>query len=119
MQITINTEMPLTETEEKILTLLLGGSAITTESAAPVAAAKKPAKKVVEPEPEEEDEDLVGGDAEDEDEGPTMEDAVRIATELVSSKQAPKVKAALADAGVKRVSDLKPKDIAGFVNALS
>jgi hypothetical protein len=62
--------------------------------------------------PEDEDEDLLGGDE------PTMADAVELATKLVSGGEAPRVKAALADVGAKRVSELKGDDIATFVNAL-
>lgn len=80
------------------------------EKAAKKAAAAKPEPT---PEPEEEEEDLVGG------EGPTMSDAIAAATELVSSGSAAKVKAALAEIGVKRVSELEEKDIATFLAELA
>jgi hypothetical protein len=50
---------------------------------------------------------------------PTMADAVALATKLVSNGDAAKVKAALSDAGAKRVSELDEDKIAGFVAALS
>lgn len=127
MQITINTAEPLSDVDVAVLRTLLGESAEVPVSApaaaAPAKAAKKAApkaeKSAPEPEPEEEpeaeaDEDLVGGD-----DAPTMEDAVALATKLVSSGQAAKVKAALGEVGAKKVSEIKAGDIATFVNALS
>jgi hypothetical protein len=128
MQITINTAEPLSDVDVAVLRTLLGESAETPVSA-PVAAKAAPAAKKAAPkaekaapapEPEEEpeaeaDEDLVGGD----DDAPTMEDAVALATKLVSSGQAAKVKAALGEVGAKKVSEIKAGDIATFVNALS
>lgn len=135
MQIVINTENPLSETDKAALRALIGDSVETPVSApaaaTPAKAAKKAAPKAEkaapEPEPEAEPEgndnagddatddgeDLVGGD------GPTMEDAVALATKLVSSGQAAKVKAALSEVGAKKVSEVKDEDIATFVNALS
>jgi hypothetical protein len=111
MKITIDTTEELSATDLEILALLTGTNAVapTAKPAAKKAAAAKPAP---EPEPEA-DEDLVGGDA------PTMADAVALATKLVSAGDAAKVKAALADAGAKRVSELPDDAIAGFVAALS
>jgi hypothetical protein len=127
MQITINTAEPLSDVDVAVLRTLLGENAETPVSA-PVAAKAAPAAKKAapkaekaapEPEPEDEpeadepEEDLVGDD------GPTMEDAVALATKLVSSGQAAKVKAALGEVGAKKVSEIKAGDIATFVNALS
>lgn len=50
--------------------------------------------------------------------GPTMSDAVAAATNLVSSGQAPVVKAALAAVGAKRVSEMAVSDIPAFLAAL-
>lgn len=88
------------------------------------AAPKAPAKPA-EPEPEEdvvdegpaaalEDEDLLGGDAPEY----TIEAAVAAATKLVSSGKPAVVKAALATAGAKKVSELKGKAIQAFLEAL-
>lgn len=83
-----------------------------------------PAKKVApapEPEPEvptsEEagdtgEEDLVGGETY------TLSDAVAAATQLVSSGGAAKVKAALAEVGAKRVSEMDETSIPAFMAAL-
>lgn len=60
------------------------------------------------------------GDSEKADSGEeeiTMADAVRVATELVSNGRAKDVKAALADFGAGRVSELKGDDIAAFVRS--
>jgi len=48
----------------------------------------------------------------------TLQDAVDLATKLMSSGKAADVKAVLTDAGVKRVSELKGAAISKFVNAL-
>jgi len=118
-----NTTDGLTDQDKAILMALAGvesaGSAPVSAPAAsaPAKAAAKSGKKAEKsapaPEPEEEDEDLVGGDS------PTMEDAVARATELVSSGQAAKLKAALNKAGAKKVSELKPGDIAAFLDELA
>lgn len=122
MQITINTAEALSDTDLAILAVLVQQDAAATPAPKAEKAAAKPAKKAAakpepkpEPEPEpEEDEDLVGGD-----DAPTMEDAVALATKLVSSGRSKDVKAALNAAGAKRVSELKAEDIPEFVNALS
>lgn len=93
-----------------------------TPAPAKKAAPAKAAPAKVEPEPEAEvptseeagdtgEEDLVGG-------GPTMSDAVAAATKLVSSGGAAKVKAALAEVGAKRVSEMSESDIPAFLAAL-
>lgn len=118
MQITIDTNN-LSEMDINMLAFLAEqGEAVEADEPAPEAPpAKAPAKKKAaatpapEPEPEEE-EDLVGGD------GPTMSDAIAAATALVSSGEAAKVKAALAEVGVKRVSEMEDKDIPAFLAAL-
>lgn len=127
MQIIINTEVPLSDEDRAVLALLAGNpvaaAAPAAAAAAPAAAPKKRAaakpapapapEPEDEPEDEDEDEDVVGGTA------PTMGDAVARATELVGAGEASRVKAALADLGVKKVSELKgADDIAAFVEAL-
>lgn len=102
MHITIDTSTDLTDLERQILQSLLGGAPAPAKKAA---AAPKP-----EPEPEE---DLLGTD-----DGPTLEDAVKRATELVAGGKAAEVKAALAAAGVKRVSELSGAKISTFLDAL-
>lgn len=130
MQITISFDpATLTDEDVRIFALLAGTDADvkadggTPEKAAPAAApaAKaapkaKPAPKAEEP--VEEAEEAVEDDAPDAD-GATMEDAVALATKLVSSGQAAKVKAALAEAGAKRVSELGEDKIADFIASLS
>lgn len=128
IQIIIPNTDDLTTLDRQVLALL-GGDSIPTVTAEPrtgseqseakpakKAAAKKAAKKpepvVEEPEDEDEDDDLVGDD------GPTMADAVARATELVSAKRAPEVKAALANLDVEKVSHLKGDQIAAFLEAL-
>lgn len=124
-----NTDDELNATDRAVLQALLGNDAPAAK--APVAeqpAAKPAAKKATSaakkaaakpeptPEPEEAesaDEDLLGDD-----EAPTMADAVELATELVSDGRSADVKAALAEAGAKRVSELKGAGIATFVNTL-
>lgn len=69
------------------------------------------------PAPDEEDE---APEAEDENDGdgPTMSDAVAAATRFVSSGKAAQVKAALAEVGAKRVSEMDEGDIPAFMAAL-
>lgn len=77
--------------------------------------AEKPAEPVAEtPAAEPEEEDLLGGE-----DVPTMSQAIAAATELVSTGGAAKVKAALAEIGVKRVSEMKDSDIPTFFAALA
>ena len=124
MQITIDTNEPLTETDRAILAPLLGNIVPVEEPAPatakparttkPAPAKPAPAKPAPEPEPEpeeDEDEDLLGGEV-------TLQDAVDRATELVSSGKSAAVKAALAKVGAKRVSDIKPSDLKKFIDAL-
>lgn len=99
-------------------------AAATPAKAAP--AAEKPAAKATkakpepkaEPEPDTAD-DEVQTPADEEGDGPTMQDAVELATKLVSNGEAKRVKEALADAGAKRVSELKADKVADFIAALS
>lgn len=101
-------------------------AAATPAKAAP--AAEKPAAKATKakPEPKAEPEPETGDDepdatpsADEEGDGPTMQDAVELATKLVSNGEAKRVKEALADAGAKRVSELKADKVADFIAALS
>lgn len=112
ISITINDLDNLSDLERQVLATALEGTVATTEKPKPKPAKKAQPKSAPEPEPEEEDEDLLGDD------GPTMKDAVAKATELVSGGDAAKVKSALADLGVKRVSELKDGDIPAFLSAL-
>ena len=124
MQITIDTN-DLSELDRAMLAYLAEAGAPEQEDEevaeepepeeAPKPAAKKaaaPAKKAApkkEPEPDEE-EDLVGG--------PTLSEAIAAATKLVSDGEAGRVKAALAEVGVKRVSELSAEDVPTFLVAL-
>jgi ribonuclease E len=64
-------------------------------------------------------EDLIGNGDEGEDEGPTLDDAVSAATDLVSKGKSATVKAALKKVGAARVSELtKTSDIQKFLDAL-
>ena len=129
MQITIDTNEPLTETDRAILAPLLG-NIVPVEEPAPATAkparTTKTARPAPEPEPEPEpaktapveetedeaeDEDLLGGEV-------TLQDAIDRATELVSSGKSAQVKAALAQVGAKRVSDIKPSNLKKFIDAL-
>lgn len=119
MQITIDTSIPLNDSDRAFLSTLLGlpvGSTIVTEPAkVPAKApAKAPAPKpepVVEPEPEVE-EDLIGG-------APTVQDAVDRATELVNSGQQAKVKAGIKAVGADRVSNIPASKVQAFLDAVA
>lgn len=128
MQITIDTNN-LSELDIAMLSFLAeqGEVADAPEEPAPEPAPAKAATKAkaapkaepakAEPEPvveEPAEEDLLGGE-----DAPTMSQAIAAATELVSSGGAAKVKAALAEVGVKRVSEMKDADIPTFLAALN
>lgn len=100
--------------------------------AAPAKARRKPAAKPApEPEPEPEDDETPAPEEPEADEpkddeeedlvgaAPTLDAAVARATTLVSEGRAAEVKAALAEIGAKRVSELSGKAIAQFLNAVS
>ena len=116
MQITIDTAQPLSETDLAVLALLTGEQPVAQEQDETPAPAKKApakkapakkaaAKKAPAPEPEDDEE----GD------GPTLEDAVARAQELVGEKRTDEVKAAIAEIGVERVSKLRGEQIAQFL----
>ena len=130
IQITLDSNAPLTEKDRAILAPILGNivpveepapaTAKPARTAKPAPAKTKPAP-VEEPEVEDEeteapveeteDEDLLGGEV-------TLQDAIDRATELVSSGKSAQVKAALAKVGAKRVSDIKPSNLKKFIDAL-
>lgn len=93
-----------------VLEALGNGAAEATPAPAKRAPAKKaaPAKRAAakpDPEPEED--------------GPTLEDAVARAQELVGEKRTDEVKAAIAEIGVERVSKLKGDQIATFLEMVA
>jgi hypothetical protein len=127
MQITFDTNN-LSELDRNVLALVLGQPADApatkpekAESTAKPAPKAKPQPKAEEP--VEQAEEPVEAAAEettaDAPAGGTMEDAVALATSLVSNGKAAQVKAALADCGAKRVSELADDKIASFIAALS
>lgn len=109
MQITIHDTNDLTAADIRVLQVLIGSE--TPEKAPKPQSKPEPAlkaEKAVEPAPEPDE----NGEA-------TMKDAVELATKLVSNGEAAKVKAALAEVGAKRVSQLKEDKIPTFVASLS
>ncbi len=136
MQITIHDTNELSKLDLQVLRALVGDApaVVATKAAAvadddedeaPKPAPKKaPAKKAVAPkpkpapEPEDEDEDEPAEEDEADDAAPTIQDAVERATALVSSGEQARVKEALASVGAKKVSELKGKEIAGFLESL-
>lgn len=109
----------LTDLDRSVLATVLG---VTPTSAPPKA---KAAPKVVAEVPTSEEVGTTGEEliapadpASPVEDGPTLSDAVAAATKLVSSGQAAKVKAALADLGAPKVSGLEKDQIATFLDAL-
>lgn len=106
----------LTELDKQVLAVLAGGStapAQPTAKAAPKAEKAAPkAEKKAEPESTPEPAAEADGQA-------TMKDAVELATKLVSSGEAAKVKVALNELGAKRVSELSEENVPAFVAKLS
>jgi outer membrane biosynthesis protein TonB len=147
MQITIDTSLPLNDTERQMLSVLMGVEYVLGEvgETTPAPAAKKaepakkatPAKKAAakkpEPEPEEEPEPMAEEPLEDEEEPEeeeTEEDAddvsdedllamaVKKATEMVAGGDAAKVREALDAAGASRVRELNKDNVRDFFKAL-
>jgi len=141
MNITVNTAEAVSELDAKILRLLLGEecdapdapsapAAKAKPAPAKKAAAKKPpakkaAAKKPDPEPEEEEEEEEEEpEAEEEEEGgdvdpeALLEQAIKKATELVSSGDAEAVRAALDAVGASRVRELSAENVEAFFEAL-
>lgn len=117
MQITITLD---TESKQDMTALAALVSNLSGDAPSPAAAAKTTAKKTAAAPPKDEpktDEDS-SDDAAAGNDGETLEDAVKMATELVSSGQAAKVKAALATVGAKRVSEIPEDKVADFIAEL-
>lgn len=112
MQITIDTANPLTELDRGILRSLLSD---VTPVETPV---EKPVRKKPGPKPKAEAEAEAEAEA-DTDEGPTLNDAVNRATELLGEGKAAVVKKALKDLDVERVGKLEGSQIAEFLTAIS
>jgi hypothetical protein len=77
----------------------------------------KPVPAVEEPDPDD-DEDMGLDDDDDVEDGPTLQDAVDRAKALVGAGKSQKVRETLSAYKIKRVTDLKPDQIAEFVDAL-
>lgn len=130
MQITINTTDGRAELEavKTLIDALLGETPAEKPVAkpaeekpvAPKPVAPKPkAAPKPEPEPEPEDDDPLGmlGETEEVKEY-TQQDALKAASALMSKGASNVVREALNEIGVKRVSELKPKQIATFMGLL-
>lgn len=124
MQITIDTDKPLTVLDRALIEGLLGDAPtreVVTEPAEKPAPAKRatPAKKAEpksepEPEPEDEDDDLVGGD----EDLVTKEQIVDLVTELAANGQGRAVKALLTKHKVAKVNELTEDKYPAFMAAL-
>lgn len=132
LDITINTHDPINDLDRAVLAALLGGTESEQKEKAPKpkperkleAVEETPSEPVEEPKGEPEDEgtpepkeDAEGVDT-DSDDGATLDRAVALATERVSRGDAAAVKAALAKADAKRVSELSGEGIATFISEL-
>lgn len=116
MQIIIDTTNDLSSLDLDVLRALTGQSspAISAPKAeepkkAEAKTAKAAPKAAPDPEPEE---DVTPDEV-------SLDDAIALATRLVSNGEAPRVKEALTSLGMKRVGELKGDQIATFVAALS
>lgn len=99
-----------TRTADKVKAAQAAEKAAAAKKAAEEAEAEEAEAEADEDEPAE---DLIGS------EGPTLEDALAKATELMANGKASAVKAALAKTGEKRVSALTGNAIAVFMDALA
>jgi hypothetical protein len=98
------------------LVSVLGGPGVTQVKKTPAKKTASAVPEVVETAPEP---DPVVEEAPAENGGATMDDAVKLATELVSAGKANEVKAALTDLGAKRVSELSSGAIDEFISKLA
>lgn len=105
MLISIDTEKPGDVDLLKTLVGVLAGEAPVTPAPAKKAAAAPAKKAAAAPAPEPEPEAT----------GPSMDDAVALATQLVADGYAAQVKAALGEFSAERVSKLAAGDIGGFM----
>ena len=108
MLLSIDTTQELSPLDLAVLHTLLGSDIRPGGTAPAKATPAKATPAKAEPEPEEEsedDEDLLG-DTKPENDKPTIQDCVALATKLVSNGEGPAVKEALSSVGAKRVSEV-------------
>jgi hypothetical protein len=117
IEVTLKITHPMTQNELDIVHSLLGGNDAPikgkTEEAAPAKPYKK-AKPLAAPEVE-----VDAEETEDEPAADKLALAVKTATEMVAAGKTAEVKAALANAGAKRVSELKGAAIDAFLEDLN
>lgn len=125
MFISFNTD-ELSPQDIAVLRAVVGDAPVSAPSTpAPAAKASSPAKATTKAAPKAEkaaepaEEPAEVAVAEEATDGPTMEDAVALATKLVSAGEAARVKAALAECGAKRVSELAEDKVGVFIAELS
>jgi len=113
MLLSIDTTQELSPLDLAVLHTLLGsdirpgGTAPAKATPAKATPAKAtPAKAEPEPEEESEDDEDLLGDTKPENDKPTIQDCVALATKLVSNGEGPAVKEALSSVGAKRVSEV-------------
>jgi hypothetical protein len=107
MQITFDTNN-LSGLDKQVLGVLAGG--VSAPAAKPTGATKpSTGAKTVKPEPE----------PDNDSDGATLEQAVALATKMVSNGEAAKVKAALTEVGAKKVSEIPEDKVDEFIAALS
>lgn len=109
MQIVIDTTNPLSDTDRRILRLLLGSPGPSEEAAGPEARTdtEKPSETPSEAG------DPTGTDSE------LLDEAIKKATDLIKDKQGDRVRAALEAAGVKKVTHLDNDEaLRTFLDAL-
>lgn len=139
MQITIDTAEPLSNTDARILALLVGGVGLPEpdEIAEPEEVGEEPAKPAPkkqaakpDPEPEPEPEPMAEDplveepgedevDPDDESDEDLLALAVKRATEMVAGGDAAQVRAALDAAGASRVRELNADNVREFFKALT
>jgi len=120
MHISINTDEALSDVDKQILAVLAGGVSAPKASPAPAAeAAPKSTPKASKPvEEPEEAADEPAEEESTEESGTTLEEAVALATKMVSNGEAKKVKEALGTVGAKKVSEIPADKVDEFVAAL-
>ena len=124
---TLNLEFPLSDADRAVLSALATaglGDLPPAPAVKPAQVVKAPAKAPKEEAPAEKPKAPAKATkeeapAEKPKDGPTVEDAVARAAELLSEGKADSVKAALATLDISRVSQLKPSQVETFLKELS
>lgn len=119
MHISLNTAEEISGLDKQVLSVLAGGTVAPAAAPAKAAPAKTQGKAPAKPTPEPETAVEPEPEADEAPAGATLEEAVALATKMVSNGEAAKVKKALGTVGAKKVSEVSADKVDEFISALS